>query len=138
MSTIQDKWKANQAKVAFARKFPGLLTTWDACLGKSIREAISLNKRAGTLLIMSDNTFTVASSLDPTPAELQEGIRTAKPVLGAVYPEAYRELEHWTETDRELTRRSRLENILGAIKNNMADIPELKKEIAALLARLPD
>jgi hypothetical protein len=138
MSTIQEKWKANQAKVSHAKAFPGLLTSWESCAGKTILQAIPLEKRPGALLILSDHTFAVASRLDPLPGELLEGIRLAKPVLGAVYPEAYRELERWAETDRELTRRSRMENILGAIKNNISAIPELKKEITDLLSRLPD
>jgi len=137
MSTLQEKWKANQAKVACAKQFPGLLNTWDACVGKTIKGVITLKKRSGTVLMMADDTFIVTSPVDPHPAELIEGIRAAKPVLGSIYPEAYLELERWSETDRELTRQSRLENILGAIHNNLGDIPELKQEIQALLDRLP-
>jgi hypothetical protein len=138
MSTIQEKWKANQAKVSHAKAFPGLLPAWESSTGKTIKQVIPLDKHPATVLIMEDNTFAVASRLDPLPAEILEGLRIAKPVLGTVYPEAYRELERRAALDKELTRRSRKENILGAIKNNLPHIPELKKEIADLLSRLPD
>ena len=138
MSNRQEKWQANMAKVAFVKNFPGLLKTWDECRGKKIVQVIPLTKRTGTLLIMEDKTFTVVPKLDLDPAELQEGLRTARNEIGEQYAQAYTELERLAAQDRELTRRSRLDNILSAIQNNISDIPELKKELEKLLTRLPD
>jgi diglucosylglycerate octanoyltransferase len=138
MSSIQEKWKANQAKVAFAKQFPGLLKTWEECRGKKIIQIIPLVKHSGSILIMEDKTFTVVSKLDLDPADLQEGLHIAKDALQNRYAEAYAELEHLTAHDLELTRRSRLEKILGAVQNNMTSIPELKQELKNLLSRLPD
>jgi hypothetical protein len=40
--------------------------------------------------------------------------------------------------DRDLSRRARLENILGAIRHNAADIPELKDAVRRLAASWTD
>ena len=37
--------------------------------------------------------------------------------------------------DREATRMARMENILGAIHNNLKDIPELKDRIRSLVKK---
>jgi len=42
------------------------------------------------------------------------------------------------EREKEMTRKARMEKILGAIRNNMSELPELKKEILDLIRRLPD
>ena len=138
MSTIEEKWQANQAKVAFVKQFPGLLTDWDRCQGKTIKRVMPLTKSQGAVLLMGDGTFTVVPKLSPDPVELQEGLATAKNELKDRYAQAYAELERLTARDRELTRRSRLEKILGAIQNNISDIPELKQELKKLLDRLSD
>ena len=138
MSNIPKKWKANQVKVAFVKQFPGLLKTWEEVRGKKIAQVIPLTKRTGTLLIMEDKTFTVVPKFDLDPAELQEGLRIAKDTLKEHYTQAYNELERLQAHDIELTRQSRLENILGAVENNISNIPELKKELSKLLTRLPD
>jgi diglucosylglycerate octanoyltransferase len=138
MSNLEDKWKANRSKVSFARQFPGLLAAWSDLEGKQIRRVIPLEKHPGAVLIMEDRTWAVVPNLDPDPAPLQEGIHRAKDVLEGTYRAAYEELERLTAVDRELTRKSRKENILGAIRNNLDQIPELKEEIQALLSRLPE
>jgi diglucosylglycerate octanoyltransferase len=138
MSNIEEKWKANQVKVAFAKQFPGLLKTWEECLGKKVIQIIPLVKHSGSILIMEDKTFTVVPKLDPDPSDLQEGLQIAKDALQNRYAEAYAELERLTAHDLELTRRSRLEKILGAVQNNISSLPELKQELEKLLARLPD
>ena len=53
--------------------------------------------------------------------------------LRALYPDAYREYEALAQRDREATRAARMENILGAIHNNVDDIPDLKDRIRALV-----
>ena len=138
MPPLEEKWKANQEKVAFAKRFPGLKKTWEECEGKRLIHVITLEKHKGAVLIMEDMTFTIVSTIDPDPAPLQEGILLAKEYLAQTYEAAYQELERLTELDRDLTRRSRLEKILGAIQNNISQIPDLKNEIRQLLDQLPD
>ena len=138
MSSVEEKWQANQAKVAFVKQFPGLLTDWNQCQGKTVKRVVPLAKSSGSVLLMNDGTFTVASKLSQDPAELLDGLKTVKNELEGHHADAYAELGRLTARDRELTRRSRLEKILGAIQNNISDIPELKQEIKKLLDRLPD
>ena len=138
MSSVEEKWQANQAKVAFVKQFPGLLTDWNQCQGKTIKRVMPLIKSQGAVLLMEDGTFAVVPKLSPDPVELQEGLKAAKNELQGRYAQAYTELDRLTARDRELTRRSRLEKILGAIQNNISDIPELKQELKKLLDRLPN
>lgn len=137
MSSLPEKWQANKTKVSFARRFPGLADDWNHFEGKRILTVIPLDKHPGAVLIMEDMTWTVVPPIDADPAALQEGIHKAKSILGTKYDEAYKELERLTRHDRELTRMSRKENVLGAIRNNLDQIPELREEIKRLLDRLP-
>ena len=43
----EDKWKANLAKVAFMKQFPGLLGSWEALKGKTIEAVIPLKGKQG-------------------------------------------------------------------------------------------
>jgi hypothetical protein len=138
MSSIQKKWQANLDKVAFMKQFPGRIVEWADCHGKTVQRVIPLENRPAFVLIMTDGTFAVVPKLDPDPADLREGLQAARTEIEKHYPEAYAELTRLVAEDRELTRRTRLENILGAIRNNVSDLPELKKEIRNLLDRLPD
>jgi len=138
MSSNPKKWKANQAKVKFVMDFPGMLKSWEECRGKTIQEIVPLSTTTGVVFVMSDNTFLVASPLDLDPKNIQEGLKAARSHLEDHYTDAYQELERLTLKDRKLTRQSRLENILGAVRNNAPNIPELKKELQKLLDSLPD
>ncbi len=137
MSSIPEKWKANEAKTDFIIKFPGRMRAWEDCRGKTIEHVIPLPKGSDTVLIMTDHTFLIVSSFEPNTQTIQEALAVVRSHLEVHYGEAYLELERLTEADQDLTRKSRLENILGAIRNNAPDIPELKKELQKLLDTLP-
>ncbi len=136
MSVIEEKWAANEEKVAFIKKFPGLFLAWLDASGKKIRKAIPLKDGVGTVLSMEDGSFTVAGKIDPTAHQILEGIQKLRPELESRYREAYRVLDQKVALDQEMTRRARLEKILGAIQNNMSELPELKEEIMKLLEKL--
>jgi hypothetical protein len=138
MPSVEEKWQANQVKVAFVKQFPGLLSNWAPCVGKTIKQVIPLSKGPGAVLLIEDGTFAIAAPPSQDPVAIQDGLATAKEALGVHYDQAYAELDRLTARDRELTRQSRLEKILGAIQNNLPAIPELKQEIRTLLDRLPD
>lgn len=87
--------------------------------------------------MMEDGFFTVAPKIDPIIHQILEGIQSLRPELEPRLPEAYRQLDEKVAMDKEVTRKARLEKILGAIQNNMAEIPELKEEITKLIRRLP-
>ncbi|HET6465674.1 MAG TPA: hypothetical protein VFH55_08715 [Nitrospiria bacterium] len=137
MSTIEEKWAANEEKAAFIKTFPGLFLSWPEVLGRKIKKVVPLKDGSGAVLMMEDATFTVASKIDPTIHQIYEGIQSLRPDLESRLSEAYRNLDKKVFQDKEMSRKARLEKILGAIRNNMAEIPELKKEIEKLIRELP-
>jgi diglucosylglycerate octanoyltransferase len=130
----EDKWKANAEKVAFMKRFPGLLSSWDQWRGKTVEAVEPMPQKAGgAVLIATDGSFTVAPPLAPEPAELREALAAGRAVLERHHRDAYTEYDALALRDRDATRKARLENILGAIQNNLKDIPELKDRIRDLV-----
>lgn len=132
----QDKWQANMEKVAFAKQFPGLLRDWTDAKGKRIESIVSLDGRPGQVILFDDRTFLVTGLLDPEPADLLNGIMAAAKSLQSWYPEAFARLMELRDKDDELTRLSRQDKILGAIRHNARNLPGLKAAIAKLLDEL--
>jgi hypothetical protein len=131
---VEEKWKANQAKVAFMKAFPGLTLSWTAVQGKTIEAVAALTGRpGGAVLVLSDGNFVVAPPIAPEPWELGEGLHAARPALEPKHPQAYRELDRLVQQDRDALRAARLEKIIGAIKNNLEQIPELKERLRRLV-----
>jgi hypothetical protein len=137
MSSIEEKWAANEEKTAAIKSFPGLFLNWSECLGKKIKKVVPLADGTGAALMMEDGNFTVAQKIDPTTHQILEVIQSFRPELESSLPEAYRKLDEKVALDKEMTRKARMEKILGAIRNNMAEIPELKEEITKLIKQLP-
>lgn len=133
---VEEKWKANQEKVAFMKRFPGLLTAWEQAQGKTIHAVKPLSsKAAAAVLVFHDGSFTVAAAIRPEPADLGDGLSTARSELEPHHREAYEELDRLVRKDKAALRAARLENILGAIQNNVEQIPELKDAIRRLVER---
>ena len=131
---VEDKWKANQAKVLFMKQFPGLFVTWEQALGKTLEAIVALPSKPGAaVLVFQDGAFTIASPLAPEPAEIKEGLAAARQALESKHPDAYAEYDRLAGIDKEATRSARLENILGAIQNNLEQIPELKDRLRELV-----
>ena len=138
MSSIPEKWKASEAKLDFILKFPGMMRSWEECRGKTIEHVVPISDAAGVVVVMSDHSFIITSPFELDTRAVQAGLKAARPQLQDHQGEAYKELERLTEKDQTLTHKSRLENILGAVRNNAPNIPELKKELQNLLDNLPD
>jgi hypothetical protein len=131
---VEDKWKANQAKVAFMKQFPGLTLAWTPLQGKTIEAVASLPSKPGAaVLVFSDGSFTVAPPPAPEPWELTEALGTARHLLESRHAAAYAEYDRLVRTDNEARRTARLENILGAIDSNLEQIPELKDRLRQLV-----
>jgi diglucosylglycerate octanoyltransferase len=131
---VTEKWKANQEKVAFMKAFPGLTKTWEPVQGKTIESVTPLPSKAGAaVLLFSDGTFVVAPPIAPEPWELGEGLKAARPFLERRHREAYVQYDSLVRRDREALRHARLEKIIGAIQNNVEQIPELKDRLRRLL-----
>ena len=123
---VEKKLKVNAEKVAFAKVFPGCLSDWKETQNKTIEHIIRAEKESVTLLIFSDKTFIPSSETRLQPASLIRLLLSAKPVLLSQYPEAFERLEALIAEDKEMQRLARMENIMGAIENNLPQIPELK------------
>ena len=134
MSTHEDKWKANQDKVAYLKQFPGLVTSWEETVGQSVTTVTPLRNQPGTaVLTFSNDRFAVVAPLAPEPRALSEGIPAIRSHLESIHPEAYAHYEDLAAKDREATRQARLNNIIGAIHNNLEQIPELKDRLRSLV-----
>lgn len=131
---VEEKWKANQEKVAFMKQFPGLTMAWDQLQGKTIEAVAPLPSKAGAaVIVFSDGSFTVAPPLAPEPWELTEGLGSARRFLEPQHRDAFTEYDRLARQDKEALRHARLEKILGAIQNNLEQIPELKDRLKRLV-----
>jgi hypothetical protein len=129
-----DKWKANMEKVAFMKAFPGLLRHWEALAGKTVEAVTPLKSKAGAAaLICTDGSFVVLPPLTTEPYELGEALQAGRSYLEPKHPEAYIGYDQLLKKDKDAQRTTRLENILGAIRNNMEQIPELKDRLKDLV-----
>ena len=131
MPTPNEKWEANREKVAFARAFPGRLVSWADAVGRTVEAVVSSGNNA--VVLFADGAFLIVPQSDPEPAAILAALAAARPRLAARHAEAFGALDRLTDRDRELTRRARLDNILGAIRHNAAEIPELKEAVRRLL-----
>lgn len=134
--SVQAKWKANQEKVAFLKQFPGLLTAWEQTVGHTVERVTPLQSKPGSVvLIFSDGSFAIAPPLTLEPRELTEGLSAARQAIESQHPQAFAEYDRLDRIDKEAARVARLENILGAIQNNLEDIPELKDRLRTLVKK---
>ncbi len=130
----EDKWKANSAKVAFTKRFPGLTLEWNRCEGKTIQAVVPLTgKEGGAVLVFADGSYTIASSVNPEAWELGQALIDARRYLEPLHQDAYREFDRLMQEDREALKSARLEKIIGAIENNVEHIPELKDRLKQLV-----
>lgn len=130
----EEKWKANFEKVAFMKQFPGLLGNWQALEGKTIEAVIPLKGKQGSAaIIFTDGTFTVAPPMGTQPYELGETLEGARRLLEPKHQKAYEEYDRLVKKDKAALKSARLEKIIGAIENNLEQIPELKDRLKALV-----
>lgn len=130
----EDKWKANMEKVAFAQQFPGLVLDWNSCAGKTIRSVIPLTGKPGAMVIVfTDASFTIVPPLAPEPWAIGQALVDARVQLEPTHQAAYVEYDRLVKKDKDALRTARLEKILGAIQNNLEQIPELKDRLKELV-----
>ena len=120
-------------KVAFAKSFPGRLMTWNAAVGKKVARTVAIDEGGAGMVIFDDGTFIFIPSPDPAPADLIRTLLAGRPFLEQYHQTAFLELDRWISTDKEMQRMARLENIIGAIRNNLPHIPELKEKLKQFL-----
>ncbi|MGA6829232.1 transcription factor IIS helical bundle-like domain-containing protein [Nitrospira sp. NS4] len=131
---VEEKWKANQEKVAFTKQFPGLTLDWKGCEGKTVRAVIPLTgKQGAAVVVFTDGSFTVVPPLMPEPWELGQALVDARAHLEPTHTDAYIEYDRLVKKDRDALKSARVEKIVGAIQNNLEQIPELKERLKELV-----
>jgi hypothetical protein len=131
---VEEKWKANLEKVAFMKQFPGLLGNWETLAGKTIKAVIPLKgKQGAAVLVCIDGTFTIVPPMAPEPYELGEALAVARTLLESTHRTAYVEYDRLVRKDKDALRSARVDKILGAIQNNLEQIPELKDRLKELV-----
>jgi uncharacterized protein YhaN len=101
------------------------------------RDVVLINQdEAFVATVYTDGCFLIeVSGRKPTPADILKALWLLRDRLPE-HAAAYAKLDELAAADRELTRLARKENILGAIRNNIAMLPELYEEIPRLLDEL--
>lgn len=131
---VEEKWKANLEKVAFMKQFPGLLGNWEALAGKTIKAVIPLKgKQGAAVLVFADGSFTIVPPMAPEPYELGEALTVARSLLEPTHHTAFVEYDRLVKKDKEALMSARADKILGAIQNNLEQIPELKDRLKNLV-----
>jgi diglucosylglycerate octanoyltransferase len=131
---VEEKWKANQDKVAFTKQFPGLTLDWKLCEGKTVQAVLPLTgKQGAAVVVFTDGSFTVAPALNPEPWELGQALVDARTHLEPKHQAAYVEYDRLSKNDKDALKSARLEKIIGAIQNNVEQIPELKDRLRELV-----
>lgn len=121
-------------KVAFARQFPGLVLNWHTCEGKTIRAVLPLTGKPGAMVIVfGDASFTIVPPLSPEPWAIGQALIDARAQLEPAHQAAYEEYDRLVKKDKDALRTARLEKIVGAIHNNLEQIPELKDRLKELV-----
>ena len=132
--SMETKWKANQDRAAFLKTFPGLLNSWEQTVGQTIESVNSLSsEKRLSVLIFSNASFAVAPPVSIEPRDVKAGLTSGRHLLESRHPHAFAEFDRLTQLDQQASRQARVENILGAIHNNIEDIPELKHHIRSLV-----
>ncbi len=132
--SIEAKWKANQDKAAFLKTFPGLLASWEESIGQTVEHVVPFQSADGTAMIVFTNaTFAVAPPVSLEPRDIKAGLSVGRAALESKLPQAFAEYDRLSALDQEAGRKARMENIMGAINNNLDQIPELKDHIRMLV-----
>jgi hypothetical protein len=117
-------------KQEFAAHFPGLLTA-DAAVGKTVARVLTVGHYQ--LLIFTGGGFLVTGSSHLTTEEWLALLDAAREALEPLHAEAYAELDRRIALEAEAMRLARMEKVLGAVENNLPQIPELREELRRLL-----
>jgi len=64
-------------------------------------------------------------------------LTAGRSLLEAKHAHAYQEYDRLAKNDKDALRQARLEKIIGAIQNNLEQIPELKERLKALVKEWP-
>lgn len=136
MKAVEKKWRANQEKVAFAKGFPGRIREPGQMTGRTVKTVVPISGRSLSVVVFENGEYLFLPTTEVLPADLLAALEETRGELEPFHQTAYRTLDALTQEDRQCQREARLENILGAIRNNLPQIPELKEAVRRLLDEL--
>lgn len=127
-SIVQEKWVLNRRKNEKARE----LRQFALDQPQAQEPELTLEKPA-TLKAYGDGYLYLGDSgVWDHPDRIWALIDQLQDWLATHHPEYWKALRHLQAQDAEAARHARLAKILGAIGNNLDDLPELKDEIIRL------
>lgn len=134
---MNEKHRANAELVEFAKNFTGLQTDIASLVGKEIISVIDIPTTNSKILIFSDKSFIIHNALQIAPKDIILGLNELLSCnMELPYTQDFMRYQELLQKDYELTKMARTENILGAITNNIKQIPELHSLIPELLSEL--
>jgi hypothetical protein len=136
MMQIDDKWRLNKKKNDFTKSCPGFLTALSEAEGKTVLKILPLTKKGESIMLFEGGFFLIVGFGPVMPPELLEGLELLREFIQPVYPDFYREFDRLSAEDKELSHLAKLENILGAIRNNAKNLPELKEALKEAISDL--
>ncbi len=133
---VEQKWRTNKEKNEFARSCPALLGSVADAQGKTVDRILPLGKEGGSVILFKGGYFLIGSFGPVLPPELLETLSIVRSEIEPQYPDFYRELDRLTAEDQELSRLAKLENILGSIRHNAKNMPELADALRNVLSEI--
>lgn len=122
-------------KFQYVAEFPGLLPTWSEARGRTVAQVVSVGE--AQVLVFTDGCFLVAL---PSPLAGEAALKVllgAREALASHWAAEFAELDRRIAAEREAMRLARMEKVLGAVEQNLPQVPELRQELLQLLERLP-
>jgi hypothetical protein len=133
----EEAMEKRKARLAFVRDFPGRLESWADAAGKRVAQVHS-GPDAATLVLFDDGSFLVTGTWAGPPDDLQTLLLDARSVIEPFQPAAYAQLDTLRGEEAEAMRLGRMEKVVGAVQNNLAQIPELREALLELLQPLEE
>jgi hypothetical protein len=128
----EEAMEKRKARLAFVRDFPGRLESWAEAAGKRVAQ-VHTGPNATSLILFHDGTFLVTGAWAGPPDDLQTLLLDARSVIEPFQPAAYAQLDMFRGEEAEAMRLGRMEKVVGAVQNNLTQIPELRAALLALL-----
>ncbi len=127
-SEVENKWRINREKNAAVRQLAEFAFADQQSKEVEIRfeEPCCIECYAnGTLWVADEKVW-------DKPEKIWQIVYKLRDWLNKHHPQYLDKVDEWEAKDKEAARKARLAKIMGAIGNNLDDLPELKDEIVKL------
>src|SRR5712691_11309471 len=115
-------------------EFPGRLAAWEDAVGKTVAVVARVSGRVEQWAVaFSDGTFLLARPAEATPEAIEAALAGLRGALEAHHAEAFALLDQLQAEGAEAMRLARMEKVLGAVRSNLPQIPELRAELLRVL-----